>query len=396
MDTGFNYETSVRPFSVEGEILVEPVVAGESSVVLASARRFQPGALVGVGMDQDESFEVRRIATMNGSTLTFDEPLGFSHAANEIVSTEFVRYRWYPDVQFGTAYFHDHVSALTSWRHGLFGALISEPPGSTYHDPKTGEEVRSGPKVDVHTEQVLSDELSIKGSFREQVLFIQDDNPLTNVGLSSGSSMNLRVEPLDQRAGDPSLLFSSQAHGDPETPLLEANLGDPIVIRGLVSAANDTHTLHVDGHWFRVEPNSKTSPPVNTVHIGISERYDLAIPRAGGPQNMPGDYLYSNGRAFKLREGSWGLVRVHQLESDSALQPLPGVRPSSRPSRSARPARRHGDLKCPRSTCPCPCWAAARARYSCSTNSAHPYCAVKSRPSLWSCEPTWATASLCG
>ena len=335
VDTGFNYETSVRPFSVEGEILVEPVVAGESSVVLASARRFQPGALVGVGMDQDESFEVRRIATMNGSTLTFDEPLGFSHAANEIVSTEFVRYRWYPDVQFGTAYFHDHVSALTSWRHGLFGALISEPPGSTYHDPKTGEEVRSGPKVDVHTEQVLSDD--IKGSFREQVLFIQDDNPLTNVGLSSGSSMNLRVEPLDQRAGDPSLLFSSQAHGDPETPLLEANLGDPIVIRGLVSAANDTHTLHVDGHWFRVEPNSKTSPPVNTVHIGISERYDLAIPRAGGPQNMPGDYLYSNGRAFKLREGSWGLVRVHQLESDSALQPLPGVRPEQ-PSQQVCPS----------------------------------------------------------
>lgn len=99
------------------------------------------------------------------------------------------------------------------------------------------------------------------------------------------------------------------------------------MIRGLVSAANDTHTLHVDGHWFRVEPNSETSPPVSTVHIGISERYDLAIPRAGGPQNMPVDYLYSNGRAFKLREGSWGLVRVHPPDSFAALQPLPGVIP---------------------------------------------------------------------
>ena len=67
------------------------------------------------------------------------------------MSTEFVRYRWYPDVQFGTAYFHDHVSALTSWKHGLFGALIAEPPGATYHDPHTGVDVKSGPVVDVAT-----------------------------------------------------------------------------------------------------------------------------------------------------------------------------------------------------------------------------------------------------
>ena len=54
------------------------------------------------------------------------------------MSTEFVRYRWYPDAQFGTAYFHDHVDALHSWQHGLFGGLIAEPPGSVYLDPRTG------------------------------------------------------------------------------------------------------------------------------------------------------------------------------------------------------------------------------------------------------------------
>lgn len=120
----------------------------------------------------------------------------------------------------------------------------------------------------------------------------------------------MRVEPLDARGGSPALLFNSQAHGDPETPLLEAYLGDPLVIRGLVSATNDVHTLHVDGHWFRMEPFSLTSPPVNTAHLGISERYDLSIPKAGGPQAMPGDYLYYNGRSFKFREGSWGIIWV--------------------------------------------------------------------------------------
>jgi hypothetical protein len=300
--TGFNYETSVRPFTVEGEKLREGAEAGQDSLRLIDADRFQSGALVGVGMDQSETFEVRQIKEIDGTTMVFEEPLRFDHGRGEIVSTEFVRYRWYPDVQFGTAYFHDHVSALTSWKHGLVGAIVSEPPGSTYHDPSTGDEVRSGPLVDVRTEGLVSADLT--GSFRELLLFIQDDNTLTKEGRSSGSSLNLRVAPLKARKGDPSLLFSSDAHGDPETPLLEAYLGDPIVLRSLVSAMNDVHTIHVDGHWFRLEPYSETSPPVNTAHIGISERYDLVIPEAGGPQKMPGDYLYYNGRSFKFREGS--------------------------------------------------------------------------------------------
>jgi hypothetical protein len=225
-------------------------------------------------------------------------------------------------VQFGTAYFHDHVSALTSWKHGLFGALIAEPPGSTYHDPRTGEEVQSGPIVDVRTENRVS--FDIMGSFRELVLFLQDDSRLSKVDDSSGSAINMRVEPFKGRDDDPARLFSSTLHGDPETPLLESYLGDPIVIRSLVPATHDVHTLHVDGHWFRMEPYSGSSPPINTVHLGISERYDLMIPRAGGPQQMAGDYLYYNGRSFKLREGSWGLIRVYDQPPETPLQFLPG------------------------------------------------------------------------
>jgi len=322
VDTGFNFEQTIRPFTVEGERLVAGAAAGTSRVQLGSVERFQPGILVGIGMDQTDTFEVGRIQVIEGNMVIFEEPLLYDHAADEIVSTEFLRHRWYPDVQFGTAYFHDHVSALTSWHHGLFGALIAEPPGSTYHAPQTGKEVRSGSVVDVRTEAVVSTDIT--GSFRELVLFLQDDNPLTNVDDSSGSAINMRVEPLAARGGDPARLFSSEAHGDPETPLLETFLGDPIVIRNLVPATNDVHTLHVDGHWFRLEPYSATSPPINTVHLGISERYDLMIPAAGGPQARPGDYLYYNGRSFKLREGNWGLIRVYGETSGASLQKLPG------------------------------------------------------------------------
>jgi hypothetical protein len=322
INAGFNYEQAIRPFTVEGETLLAETRAGETEMQLSNAERFQPGILVGVGMDQAETFEIGRIEAIDGDVVIFDEPLRYDHAAGEILSTEFLRQRWYPDVQFGTAYFHDHVSALTSWRHGLFGALIAEPPGSTYHDPHTGQEVKSGPIADVRTPSVVSTDIT--GSFRELVLFLQDALRLTHIGDSSGSAINMRVEPLAARGGEPDRFFSSQVHGDPETLLLEAFLGDPIVVRGLVPATNDVHTLHVDGHWFRLEPYSATSPPINTVHLGISERYDLMIPRAGGPQGLPGDYLYYNGRFLKLREGSWGLIRVYDDTANASLQKLPG------------------------------------------------------------------------
>jgi multicopper oxidase len=320
--TGFNYEQSIRPFATEGETLAVPATAGTTGVRVGSGKRFQAGVLVGVGMDQDRTFEVKRVLEVGEDFLVFDEPLRYPHAVGEVVSTEFVRYRYYPDVQFGTAYFHDHVDALTSWKHGLFGALIAEPPGSTYHDPRTGVELRSGPVADIHTESVVS--ADVTGSFRELVLFIQDDNIITRLGNSSGSSYNLRVEPIGVRGRAPPEPFSSALYGDPETPMLEAQVGDPVVVRTLVAGTNDVHTWHVDGHWFRREPYSRTSPPVNTVHLGISERFDLVIPRAGGPQGRPGDYPYHSGRIFKLREGSWGLLRVHPPGTAGAVRPLPG------------------------------------------------------------------------
>jgi len=322
---GFNFEQSVRPYEIEGERVVNAVAAGASNLRTGSTQRFQTGVIVGVGMDRDATFESQRVIAVEGDKLEFAAPLRFAHDAGEIVSTEFVRYRWYPDVQFGTAYFHDHVNALSSWKHGLFGALVTEPPGSSYHDPDTGAELRSGPIADVHTSKPVS--VDVHGPFRELVLFVQDDNPLTHLGRSTGSTFNLRAEPLATRGDDPARVFSSATTGDPETPIVRAYLGDPVVFRTLTGGTNDVHTVHIDGHWFRSEPYSGTSPPIDTINVGISERKDLVIPRAGGPQQMAGDYLYYNGRSFKLREGSWGLLRVLPPDTPAGPRVLPGVEP---------------------------------------------------------------------
>jgi manganese oxidase len=327
VDAGFNYEQSVRPWTVESEPITGSVDAGATRLPVARTDRYQEGALVMVGVDTADRSEVRTVEAVEDGVLLLAEPLEHHHATGERVTVEFVRYRWYPDVQFGTAFFHDHVNAIFSGQHGLWGALVAEPPDATWHHPETGEELLSGTVADVHTTRPVS--IDVSGSFRELVAFVQDDNPVTKRGRSSGSSLGLRVEPLDARVeDDPATAFDSTRHGDPETPMVRAFAGDPVVLRTLVSATNDVHTLHIDGHGFRVELWSDTSPPVTTAHLGISERLDLVIPSAGGPARLPGDYLLRNGRMSKLREGSWGLLRVLTPgDPEGVPRPLPGTAP---------------------------------------------------------------------
>ena len=328
LDAGFNYEQTVRPYTEAGRPLASSADAGASEIVLGAASlasgALQAGALVGVGLDTPEGFETRQIVSVDGDRLRLDAPLERDHAAGEIVSTEFVHYRWYPDAQVGTSYFHDHVNGISSWHHGLFGALVVEPPGSTYLDPHDGHPIESGVTADIHTRSPVS--FDVSGSFREFVLCVIDGTDIDRVGRSTGGAVDLRAEPLDGRTGDPARILDSTVHGDPATPLLEAYVGDPIVIRTLASATNDIHTLHIDGHGFRLEPWSRASPFVDTALVGVSERFDLVIPAAGGPARRAGDYLYRNGRPSKFREGSWGILRVlDRARAPTALMPLPDV-----------------------------------------------------------------------
>ena len=377
--TGMSYEQSVRPFTMldegngkgfgkpQNEPLTADVAAGATKVGLRSVEPFHIGTLIGIGMDQVGKLEIRRIIGVEGNSILLDEALTHAHKKDEIASVEFVRYRWYADADFGITYWHDHAYGLTSWGHGLFGCTVIEPKGSTYHDPKTGEQVRSGSVVDIHTNQPVS--ATVRGSFREYVMQIQDTNPRTENRIvsgvifekpaegqtvpqtigklgsmdswslmdtpfkylnggerTSGSSFGLRVEPLNRRLAvnpDPSVVLSSLVHGDPDTPILSAYLGDPIVIRALDHAGNEMHTIHLNGHYFPLERYAAKSRPKSSVHLGIAERYDLVIPAAGGPQQQSGDYMYRSGRPSHFGEGMWGIVRVMD-EASGDLQPLPG------------------------------------------------------------------------
>lgn len=301
-----------------------------------------------------------------GETLTFDQPLKHDHPVGDIVTVEYARQRFWVDADVGSVFFHDHAFGGTTWPHGAVGTMIAEPFGSTWHDPKTGKPIRTGPVADIHAIEQVGH--GVAGSFRELMVHVMDTVPHTvnivtagnppgqpievaleagrtvsfimppnekilmtpmpflNGGThTTGGALNFRAEPFAQRLvanPDPSKLFSSKVHGDPSTAMLRAYLGDAVVFRLIDVTMNESNVFTVSGHTFWSERYAPESNRKNSIHIGIAERYDLVVAEAGGPRHQPGDYMFFNGRSSKFSEGSWGILRVHDKPVDD-LKPLP-------------------------------------------------------------------------
>ena len=379
--TGLSYEQSMRPITAgePGETKLNAAAsAGATQISVASTAGLRPGISIEVGQTLPDTEVATKITAINGSTLTLNAPLKNAHASGEPTGVEFVQYRWYSDAQNGTVFFHDHVDALNSWGHGLFGAHIIEPPGSTFHDPTTGAPIRSGPMADIYT--TGSAGFGEKGDFREFVLWQHEG--IRSDGSPQGcelSSFNLRAAPLiarDPNAANPAnangpdvstpdtvgnynmgfeaheepatsdrvncgnigtsndpYVFSSVAHGDPPTPLLRAYVGDPVVIRqvGLDEQVGD---LRITGHRFAEELYNPNGVLTDAGTAGISEKMDYVIEGgAGGDRHLPGDYLYYSGRSLEMESGAWGIFRVMNTLHTSGANALEAL-----PDRTAPPS----------------------------------------------------------
>ncbi len=327
--TGMSYEQSVRPYTTEDRQLSSNTELGATTIEVNHVNRLRPGIWIGIGLGEGMSgdrmvTEIRRIDDLVGDTIiVLNEPLELAHEAGEAVGVEFVQYAWFSDVDTGTVFWHDHVN-FKSWDHGLFGAHIIEPAGSTYHDPVTGNEVRSGPIVDIHAPPGASVGHGHSGSFREFMVWTHNrtGGEFGADLVDSGGSINLAADPLAQRGGNPSHLFSSTVHGDPMTPLPRAYVGDPFVIRHL-GVVERVGGLRVSGHRFKLERWGAGGAISDTSPLGISERFDLILEGgAGGPGGFPGDYLYYSSVGRDFLAGAWGIIRVHNTARES-LQPLP-------------------------------------------------------------------------
>ena len=366
--TGFSYEQSVRPFTMlekkNGKGLPVPmntvttavVKKGATTISVKNAGQYHVGTLILIGADNVKGNEISRIKAISGSTITLAKGLKNAHPANDIVTVEFVRQRFWVDADVGTVFWHDHAFGATTWPHGGFGTFIAEPVGSTYHDPKTGKPTRSGPIADIRTVEPVGH--GVNNSFRELTVQMHDTVPHTvnmvtagnppgqpvevaleagrtvsfmmpeklymtpmpflNGGThTTGSGLNFRAAPIAQRLAtnpDVSQAFNSQIHGDPYTPLLRAYVGDTMVFRLLHTLMNETVTWTLSGHTFLSERYAGDANRKNSMHVGIAERYDLVVPQAGGPRLQAGDYIHFNGRSSKFSEGGWGIIRVYDKE----------------------------------------------------------------------------------
>ncbi|CAI4033974.1 putative Manganese oxidase [Nitrospira tepida] len=400
--SGFEYEMSVRPYTMHekknkhglpvpmNSKLVEGVKAGAKSIkikmatgatkyhvnteLLVGADCVEPSKDATTSLNRDKSCqEVARIKEIKGDEITFVKPLKHNHPVGDIVTPEFVRYRWWVDTDLGTVFWHDHAFGATTWPHGGFGVTIVEPYGSTYHDPKNGKVVWSGPIADIHSSEPIG--YGVNGSFRELMVSIHDTVPHTvnviqagnppgqpvevaleagktvsfqmpekilnapnqfiNGGThTTGSGLNFRAEPFAQRLAnnpDTSKLFSSAIHGDPDTPLLRAYVGDTVVFRLLHQLMNESHVWTIAGHTFLTERYAGDANRKNSIHVGIAERYDL-VTKAGGFQGMPGDYIHFNGRSSHFAEGGWGIVRVLGKHAEDLMHLPTGTKPVEIPA----------------------------------------------------------------
>ncbi|MGN0626422.1 MAG: multicopper oxidase domain-containing protein [Oscillospiraceae bacterium] len=243
--------------------------------------------------------------------------------------------RFFANEELNTVFFHDHLFANMHQQHGMFGALIVEPAGSVFLDPKTGLELKSGTKAVIRTADGKS--------YREFALFLHDfallfdkDGKPLNPPEHPGSDddpgvmgINYRCEPMPERLkirSDPSHIFSSFTYGDPDTPILETYPGEPIRIRLLDGAHEEQHVFNIMGMPWRKEITDPVSPLVQSQTIGISEAFNLHIEEP----YTAGDYLYYSGGIDDLWLGMWGIIRAYAVPQKNLL-PLCGFKPVAPP-----------------------------------------------------------------
>ncbi|GAJ99810.1 hypothetical protein JCM19055_2852 [Geomicrobium sp. JCM 19055] len=266
-------------------------------------------------------------------------------------------YRWSVSQQ-GINIFTDLGNSLSSELgsnvHGLFGALIVQPKGSTWTDPVTGKFMNSGLYADIHH--------PILPSFREYAWFFHDemevDDLTGNTPISTHTlqpeavhSVNYRSEPMRNRmklihegvvcpdCSGEEVHHDSWPFGDPATPILRAYVGDPVKIRLIHGGVQETHVFHYHVHQWLFEMQDQDSEIIDSQAISPQNSYTVSpLYGAGSLQGAIGDIIIHCHLYPHFHEGMWGMNRIFNTLQDGsqcypngvpikALNPLPD-RPS--------------------------------------------------------------------
>ncbi|QIN79372.1 hypothetical protein GBA65_13580 [Rubrobacter marinus] len=290
-----------------------------------------------------------------------------------------IRERWYADYELKTVFSHDHHFAAIDQNRGQFAGLLVEPEGMDFRNPKTGQfyapinNPANGPACGSSCKgEAVGTSMDIIGpgardDFREFGLAVQDFVSLTRKGGDPTNRADVFVGPNapeaypDEDPGivgvnyrnapfplrqekngqkvDPAYTFSSSVFGDPATPLLEAYAEDPVQIRVIQGSQEHQHVFAVNGMRWREDAEDPESPFVGTQDIGISEAFNMKVPKMECGANdaaCAGDYLYSSTNLDDLYMGMWGILRARGKQVPSLL-PLPDNATPTQPTDATAP-----------------------------------------------------------
>jgi FtsP/CotA-like multicopper oxidase with cupredoxin domain len=314
----------------ENKICVEPLVirANAGDCIELRTTNLLPEFLGGNAFQLKTMTDIvgHHVHLVKFDTITSD---GAANGWNNIAGArkyETLVERFFADEELRTVFFHDHLFANAHQMHGVFGALIIEEAGATFHNIRNGKELSFGTKAVIRRRDGTS--------FREFALFVhdfaflfdRDGNPL-NAPEVPGShddpgvmGINYRAEPMRERLKkyeDPAYIFSSFVHGDPATPVLETYPGDELMIRLVDAAHEEQHVFNITGMSWRKELADTKSPLAASQTTGVSEAFNLNIKDA----YQAGDYLYYFGGIDDAWLGLWGIIRAYDRYQE-CLKPL--------------------------------------------------------------------------
>lgn len=254
--------------------------------------------------------------------------VGYNNAEQTIGPGETIKYLWHADKEYGTCLLTSFGDLRNHRYHGLFGAIIIEPPAAKYYhticpieENYNEQSVITAPGIETFREFVLFAHNGIRLLDKDGIL-IKTTEEGNHEGAHGGidhedtgeKGYNYRSERFLNRLKHLPVIhkiFDSKVHGDPATPLLTAYTGERIVIRLLMPADKPRNiSFLVHGHEWQTQPGNPLSNIVAIQGaVSVGNVFNLELSKC--QSNAAGDYLYRSGSLrWDVESGMWGILRL--------------------------------------------------------------------------------------
>ena len=249
--------------------------------------------------------------------------VGYNNREQTVGPGESKKYLWFANKEYGSCIIQSFGDLRNHRYHGLFGAVIIEPPGAKWYRKDSviqalheEEAVITAPGTDPFRECVVMIQSGIRMLDKTGTLVqttVGDNGVPPDAEDTGEKGVNYRSERFANRLKKDwriSKIFSSVIHGDPATPVFTAYPGERVIFRTMMPADKPRNTSFVihGCKWKEqpADPYSRIIPMQGAVGIGNTFNMELLDPPC-----CPGDYLYRSGSLkWDVESGMWGILRV--------------------------------------------------------------------------------------